>query len=399
MVLAVVFYLILFMVVKAIQEERDFARINLVLSVGYWVRIILSTFVREIPFFSGGVEAGADYSAYESSAEEVLAFWRLKGLQFVTKEDFDIGSVPLPPNIIAFVSYLSGGYSRVGTESIIAFCACLTCLGVYRLYVYCDTERRIAFQSLLFLIFSFTFLYYSSDLYKDAYVVFFVASIFILSFNLSQAGSVLNAFLAGICFLGLWQVRHYMVFSVIPVFLWGLMGGNALLRGNRFLSMLPIILVGMFSVPVLYSTLSDSAIATMEQMENKGWQSDIQSGGSGVDLSSYDGSVLAVPVKIIYTLFSPFPWQGGSIGLQIAKLEILVWYYIYYQAWFALKVLRKKNLNLFILFLLFIVPITYAYSLSFGNIGLIVRQRLPIVFIISILGVWGKVWREKGYEQ
>ncbi|MBH1989278.1 MAG: hypothetical protein I8H75_05625 [Myxococcaceae bacterium] len=393
MIFAIIFYVILFAMVKVNQERQDFNRVMIAVSLGYWIRIFLSSFLREISFFTHGT--GGDWAQYELSAEEILGYWQLKGVQFVTNENFNIGSVPLPPNMIALVSYLSGGYSRIGSESIIAFCSCLICFFVYKISCIHDIDRKYSFKMFIFLMFSFTFLYYTSDLYKDAYVVFFVVSIFCLSFSFLQSGSIRSASAAVFCLIALWQVRPYMVLSSLPVFLWSLVGGKALLKSHRIVLALPIILLVVSGFPALYSVLVNEAQTNLEHVQSIGWHSELQAGGSGVDLSRYEGSILAVLLRVTYTLFSPFPWQGGSMGLQIAKFEILIWYYVYYQAWFALRRLRKKDLGLFILFILAVVPITYAYSLSFSNIGLIVRQRLPIVFIISVLGVWGKIWRDE----
>ncbi|MES2504234.1 MAG: hypothetical protein V4534_05075 [Myxococcota bacterium] len=382
-------YLVLVFLIRRSLDVQESNPIVLTLSVGYWLRIVLSFFLRDIPFWSHG--AGGDYAGYEYNAQDILIYWHQHGLEYVTRDKLPtILESSLPANIIALMSYLNGGYSRVAVEGLIAFCACMTCLMLYQLYIIYDPIRKISFRMMLFCLFGLTFLFYTSDLFKDAYVVFFVVGIFWASLRFIQAQSVLPGILFCLCcFVGLWNVRHYMVYPVMPIFTLGILGISFTDGKSRAVWVMTVMAVGVSLMPMLYDLLHENAEKTFEIASSEAWHRGLQEGGSGVDLGEYQSSVFSWPIKVIYTLFAPFPWQGGSLGFQIAKVELLVWYYCYYQAFAGLLFLNRRNRYFALAFLVFLVPAIFAYAVSFGNIGLIVRQRLPIMFVVSILAVWG----------
>jgi hypothetical protein len=49
--------------------------------------------------------------------------------------------------------------------------------------------------------------------------------------------------------------------------------------------------------------------------------------------------------------------------------------------------LWRLDRSIFFMFLVFLVPLTIAYATTMANIGLILRQRFPIVFIGAMLGM------------
>jgi hypothetical protein len=106
--------------------------------------------------------------------------------------------------------------------------------------------------------------------------------------------------------------------------------------------------------------------------------------GSGVTFDA-DSTTGAFLPKLAYTLFSPFPWQSGSLGLHIAKIEVFVWYYFFYRAVRAVRMLWRERRSDLLMFVSFIIPTTVAYAFSFANVGLIVRQRIVIVLATIVL--------------
>jgi len=99
--------------------------------------------------------------------------------------------------------------------------------------------------------------------------------------------------------------------------------------------------------------------------------------------------------KLAYTLFSPFPWQSGSIGLQLAKIEAFAWYFFLYRAVRAARMRWRDESSNLLIIVSFIVPMTVAYAFSFANIGLIVRERMGIV--LATIAIASLSWPERGY--
>jgi hypothetical protein len=108
--------------------------------------------------------------------------------------------------------------------------------------------------------------------------------------------------------------------------------------------------------------------------------------GSGVVTSNYFEALL-------YTVFAPFPWQLGSIGLQLGKIEAFIFYWFMYVVYKNRRRLWSEHRATVIMMATFIVPATLAYASTMANVGLIVRQRMPIVIAIAILA--GIVYRRE----
>jgi hypothetical protein len=118
--------------------------------------------------------------------------------------------------------------------------------------------------------------------------------------------------------------------------------------------------------------------------------------GSGVeteyDLNSPTGLALAVGVGGAHLLMAPFPWQlgGGSLRMLLTMPELAVWWWLIF---FGLiqglwHVCRRRLADVQPL-LFFILGLGLLYSMTFGNVGLIFRQRaqlLPWLLIIAVVG-------------
>jgi 4-amino-4-deoxy-L-arabinose transferase-like glycosyltransferase len=119
--------------------------------------------------------------------------------------------------------------------------------------------------------------------------------------------------------------------------------------------------------------------------------------GSGVenkyDLNSPTGLAMAVGVGGAHLLLAPFPWQlgGASLRMLLTTPELVVWWWLVFIGlipgfWHVCKTrLADAQPMLF-----FILGLGLLYSMMFGNIGLIFRQRaqlLPWLLIIAVAGL------------
>lgn len=116
-------------------------------------------------------------------------------------------------------------------------------------------------------------------------------------------------------------------------------------------------------------------------------------GGSGVTFDDGGNPFGAIGPKLAYTIASPFPWQSGSLGLHIGKIDVFIFYYLIYRAYLAGKRMALTEREALIQFIAFLVPATVAYATTMANIGLILRQRMPIVFVTAILAALS--WPER----
>jgi len=119
--------------------------------------------------------------------------------------------------------------------------------------------------------------------------------------------------------------------------------------------------------------------------------------GSGVenkyDLNTPSGLVLGTAVGAAHLLLAPFPWQlgGGSLRMVLTAPELLVWWWLVFVGlipgmWYVCR----TRFNEIQPMLFFILGLGLLYSMMFGNVGLIFRQRaqlLPLLLIIAVVGL------------
>jgi len=122
--------------------------------------------------------------------------------------------------------------------------------------------------------------------------------------------------------------------------------------------------------------------------------------GSGVkieaDLHTPTGMGFAILVGGLHLLLAPFPWQwGGSARMALVIPEVVIWWGILlYGVVPGLRhCLRHRFFDVLPL-LLFITGMGLLYSLLFGNIGLIYRQRAQLLPWLLIFGAVGMELRQ-----
>jgi hypothetical protein len=118
--------------------------------------------------------------------------------------------------------------------------------------------------------------------------------------------------------------------------------------------------------------------------------------GSGVkvdaDLHTPGGLGLAVLVGALHLLLAPFPWQWGeSLRMALVVPEVVIWWgLLLYGVLPGLRHALRNRFQDVLPLLLFIVGMGLVYSLTFGNTGLIYRQRaqlLPWLLVFAAVGM------------
>jgi 4-amino-4-deoxy-L-arabinose transferase-like glycosyltransferase len=119
--------------------------------------------------------------------------------------------------------------------------------------------------------------------------------------------------------------------------------------------------------------------------------------GSGVqssqDLQTSTGLGLAVVIGAAHLMLAPFPWQlgGASLRMALSLPELVLWWWLFFIAvipgfWYCLKHRFSEIQPM----LFFIAGLGLLYSLMFGNVGLVFRQRaqlLPWLLIFAAVGL------------
>jgi hypothetical protein len=364
-----------------------------VLLLNYAARLAIASLARGLTVFSGGV-GGYDGQGYEAGGAAIARLWSYTGIHYVSASEMPgLEETSLPYHVFAVVAYLNGESTHVGCVAVVAAVACVMCLNLYLLALLLGARPKVALWTTALAGILPSFLFYTSDTYKDGFVALFVVGVFGSAIRLSRKFSVMQLGLGATFLGGLWLTRFYLVFVVPAPLLLGFLG----LRSRSVLRTALALLVIVASVSALYAYSNAPEVmvsharhtfvgATSQDVLNSNAE-----GGSGVTFEATTPVGAFVP-KLVYTLFSPFPWQSGSMGLQIAKIEALVWYYFVYRAVRAGRILWRERRSDLLMFASLVVPLTVAYAFSFSNIGLIVRQRMGIVMAVMLMASlsWGR---------
>jgi len=362
----------------------------------YALRLAIAPFTRNLNVFTN---AGTDSAGYEFMGEVIAHLWRYTGIHYVGGDELPVLSeTSLPPNIYALVIYVNGGPAHLGCTAIVAAAASLVCLDVYLLARLLGARTNVALTTATLVGVLPSFLFYTSNTYKDGLVTLFVVGIFGCAVRLSRKFSLVPLAFAVVFSMGLWLTRFYLLFIVPAPLLLGFLG----LRSQSILRTILALLVVVASATALYAYSSAPEVATTHASRTfaTATSQDVldanAQGGSGVTFDSTSPAVTFVP-KLLYTLFSPFPWQPGSLGLQIGKIEVFVWFYFFYRATRSARLMWRERRSDLLLFFSLVAPLTVAYALSFANIGLIVRQRMGIVIVIMLMASLS--WRAEEDEE
>jgi hypothetical protein len=383
--LALTFGAVLWVVLSATGEAGE-AKTSLsrVLMGGYALRLIVQYFIRDVAFFSHG--AGGDSGTYEELGQIIATIWRVHGIHFVTASEFPaIGPTSLPQNLFALLIYLNGGdATRLACTALVALAAGLTALNVYALSVQFGAEPKRALRFMSIIYFQPAFLFYTCDSYKDGLVLCLAMAAFGSALRLSFRFSFLHLAIGILAAWALWYVRFYLVFVTTAPLLVGVVGIGSKSIVRPMFAALSLVLVGL--VLATFTDFLQTASARASDTFQLGTSGQVLQanslGGSGVVFDDGGLPYGALPAKLAYTLFSPFPWATGSLGFQIGKLDAFLWYFIVYR---AIRAISRADRRLVLMVATFVVPCTLMYAMSMANVGLIVRQRLIIVVATTLL--------------
>ena len=120
----------------------------------------------------------------------------------------------------------------------------------------------------------------------------------------------------------LWVTRRYLVYALcIPLSL-ALLGirDRSTLRMAATAGAIGAGALALFAYTKGLDTISEHISATFQQGTSEAMLQDNATGGSGVAFDT-SSPYSALGPKILYALFAPFPWQRGSLALQMGNLR------------------------------------------------------------------------------
>lgn len=382
---------VLVLLVHAGLEAKVARRVLPVLLAAFAVRLVVHVLVLR----GTVIGYGGDNVGYEMRALDIVEYWRHAGFQYVTSEQMPyLYDASLPCNVFAVVIYLCGGPASLACTAVVALLACVLCTVVYRFARLVGADENASFRLLCVTAFMPAFLLHTSDTFKDGFNALLVVGCLGLAVSNMRRFGMRKLLLLGILLWALWYVRPYMVFMcAVPLLFAAVNRGRGL--SPRALLVFSALLASVLLL--LGGADEETPIGAMRGQLDQG-QSEIAirantDEGSGVVFDDGGDPWGALGPKLLYTLLSPFPWTGGSLALQLGKVDVLVWYLLLHGAVRGARRLWRTDRAMLMILLLFIVPSTIAYATTMANIGLIFRQRMPIVMITSLLAAlaWTRI--------
>ncbi|MEU4411539.1 hypothetical protein AB0F88_44160 [Streptosporangium sp. NPDC023963] len=380
----------LFLLVRIGLGARVARRALWVLTLAFVARLLIHVLVIR----SNSIAYGGDNFVYEGRALEIVAYWRREGFAFVTEEQIEsLHSVAVPCNVFAMIIYLCGGPAPLACTAFVALVACGLCIVMYRFARLIGADERAAFRLMTVMAFMPAFMLHTSDTFKDGFNAFLIVACLGLAASNAQRFDMRKLILLGPLLWALWNVRPYMVFICLIPLIFGL----ASLKHAFPLCVL--VISATLLVPLLASpdVAESTPFAVMQEQLERGQSESFRranaEGGSGIVFNDGGNPWGAFVPKLIYTLLSPFPWMDGSPVLQLAKIETVLWYYLLWCAASGMRRMWGDSRRMLLILLLFAVPCTIVYTTTMSNVGLIFRQRMPIVMVVSLLSAvaWTRI--------
>ncbi|AKF07005.1 hypothetical protein [Sandaracinus amylolyticus] len=391
--LSVVFAVTVYFAPQAVLPPEEARKFGVVLLLGFLIRMGAAVFLREVPLFSHGASNTADAGFYELASGIVTQIWFGQGYpSFITADEINIPqarNAMLAVNVYALVHYLNGGeMSRMGCVAINALVACMTCLQLVRLGVTIggsSADSRLVGAAMLF---SPGFVFHTADLFKDGISALLVVTAVVSAFRLAERFTISDLCIGVVCLFGTWYVRFYLVFLVSAPLVLSLLGIRS---GSAARAVIALAFAFAAAVAIIgLTSAADEALEvgldTFETATSANARDYNAQGGSGVRFDDSNPWV-SFPLRLLYTLFSPFPWQSGSLGFQGGKIDALIWYFFFYRGARAARVMWREDRGTLVMFLVVLIPLTVAYATTMANVGLMLRQRIPIVMLGSVLAV------------
>lgn len=382
---------------RARRGERAAEPLVAIVGVALAVRAFGYVVANNVQLFSHDI--GGDSRTYEVFSEYIGAIWERSGMHYVGTDELpELGRATLPPNLFAFVAYFNGGTAREGCAALTALFAVVAALDIFALCIELGASSKAARWTLIAILFMPGFVLYSADMYKDPLVWMLMIGAFGSTLRLLRRFRWFDVVVGVACLFGLWLIRFYLVFAALLPFAVGLLGLRS--KSPVRLTLVTLAFTAAGILVAAYGTalgeIGDQASRTFEVSTSAALREGEARVGSGVTFD--DGGLYynALPQKLAYTLLAPFPWQAGSLGFHVGKIDAAIWAYFLYRAALTARRTWHRDPALVLTFTSFLLPLSVVYAFSLFNVGLILRQRIPIVMVGMLLGALS--WPAKPVE-
>jgi len=296
--------------------------------------------------------------------------------------------------------FATGASARMPLAAMNCFCGALTVVFVYRIAISLFS-RWTAVRAGWIACFFPSLIIWSAQTLKEPVVIFLESLALYACVNLKLEGfSVKYILICVAAIVLLPPFRFYAAYltalvAILALTLPRLSKGKSSIHSGLIVAGL----IGALVVSSGYMARNEAVVERFTQLkEIARFKSNVAIGyGSGVennyDLNTPSGLSMTLAIGGAHLLLAPFPWQlgGGSMRMLLTTPEMAVWWWLIFVGLIpGLWHICKKRLSDVQPMLFFILGLGLLYSMVFGNVGLIFRQRaqlLPWLLIIAVVGL------------
>src|SRR5579862_9570138 len=300
--------------------------------------------------------------------------------------------------LLATVFFVIGASSRLVAAAINCFAGALVAVYAYRTARTLFSEWvavRVGWWTCLFP----SMIIWSAQTVKEPVVILLEVITLYCCLRLRKSGYALRyVVLSGLSIALMLPFRFYAAYIGMAAFGTVLLVPTSRRRNVRWSALGLAAFVITITVVAMVLVNSEARIDQFDLDFIQKFRHDIAEGaGSGVvldiDMRTTGGFSVGTLVGGAHLLLAPFPWQlgGGSLRMLLTTPELLFWWWLFFVGVIpgTRHALRTQGAELLPV-LLFIVGLGMLYSMTFGNVGLVFRQRaqlLPWLFIFAAAGL------------
>jgi 4-amino-4-deoxy-L-arabinose transferase-like glycosyltransferase len=302
--------------------------------------------------------------------------------------------------LVGALFYLTDSPARLPAAALNCFFGAMTVVFVYRIALSLFS-RWAAVRAGWLACFFPSMIIWSSQTLKEPVVIFLESVALYACVHLKLSGfSLRYVLLCAAAIVLLPPFRFYAAYVAGAAALLALLVPQLSKRKSSIQSALA---VAALVVPLIISSgvlaRNEAKFEQFSQLkEVERFRMNVASGyGSGVrsqyDLNTSSGLFLGTAIGAAHLLLAPFPWQlgGGSLRMALTAPELLIWWWLVFVGlipgiWHACRTRFGEIQPM----LFFTLGLGLLYSMMFGNVGLIFRQRaqlLPWLLIFAMVGL------------
>lgn len=196
--------------------------------------------------------------------------------------------------------------------------------------------------------------------------------------------------------------NHYFIKSLICIILSGALHGGMIFIAGIYLFIYCIYnpktkkiklispkpffgtLLGLLAISIYLSFFSNKLMTLEQVLFSINSASDSRAAYlQGVSPDSILGVIAYTPIRIIYFLLTPFPWQVSNSFDLLGLIDVsFYWMFIFFGIK-GLKEIKNNNKLVFYSIILILIAELFVFSWGTSNYGTAIRHRLKFIWLIA----------------